>query len=226
MKIHVVLGSIGAVVLLVLASFITVVGVQSSASPADAKSPLFEYKTKNAIQETFTECQYRFINRKNTLTIPLSTLENKEQFVLRFLQSIVQMDDATFNTLIAYCITHFNENKQVKPENVAKIITGLQSIRNDPKSFLDQLTNDSYDFDKNRRLNQQYTINGDWIPGCWLAAIFYMLFIYPVILAVTYILIKFISSNSDCFYSISTMCDTCPCYRVPGNKYIDDLEIG
>lgn len=136
------------------------------------------------------------------------------------------MDDATFNKLIAYCITHFNENNQVKPGNVAKIITGLQSIRNDPNFFVDQITNDSYDFNKNHKLNQQYTINGEWIPGCWLAAIFYMLFIYPVLLAVTYVLIKFISSNSDCFYSISTMCDTCPCYRVPGNKYIDDLEIG
>jgi hypothetical protein len=226
LKRQVVLGSFGVVVLLVLTSFVNVVGVQSASSSAGTKSPLFEYKTKNAVHKTFSECQYRFIGRKSTVAIPLSPLENKEQFVLRFLQSIVQMDDATFNKLIAYCITHFNENKNVKSENIAKIITGLQGIRNNPESFFNQITNGSYDIDKDHGFNQQYTINGDWIPGCWLAVIFYMLFIYPILLAVTFVLIKFLSANSDCFYSISTMCDTCPCYRVLGNKYLDDLNIG
>jgi hypothetical protein len=217
------LGSIGAVVILILVSFTNVVGIQSTTSDSVKNSPLFEYRTKKAIHETFTTCHYQYISMNNLLNIPLSTPDQRVQFVMRFVQIIVQMDETSFNTLIAYCVNHFNQNNKVKHTNIAEIITGLKTIRKNPEYIVHQIVTNSRAINNNYDVSQQYTINGDWIPGCLLAAIFYMLFIYPVLLAVTSIFI-IISARNDCFYSIGTGCNACPCYRVQVNRYLYELD--
>jgi len=224
MKMKILLGNIGAVAILILVSFTNAVGVQSTSSDSVKNSPLFEYKTKKAINETFTTCHYQYISMNNELNIPLSAPDQRLQFILRFIQSIVQMDETTFNTLIAYCINHFNQNNKIKHTNLAEIITGLKNIRKNPDYIIHQIANISSTIGNNYEIrSQQYTINGDWIPGCLLAVIFYMLFIYPILLAVTTLFI-IISARNDCFYSIGTGCNACPCYRIQVNKYLYELD--
>jgi hypothetical protein len=221
MNTKILVGSIGAVVILILVSFTTVVGVQSTPSGSMNISPLFEYRTKNAIKKTQDVFHSRYIGMGDGINIPLSGKDERVKLVLTFIENIIQMDENTFSTLLVYCINHLTKDSTFKNTNIAEIISGLRNLRKNPESILSQITNTSSGSNNNYEIRpQQYTVTGSWIPGCLLAAIFYMLFIYPII--VTFFLI---TAWRNCLQSIGTNCNNCPCYRVQVNKYLYDLDI-
>jgi hypothetical protein len=220
MNIKILVGSVGTVAILILVSFTSVVSVQSITPGRVNDSPLFEYRTTRAIKKTPDTMQCRYIGMGRTFFAPFSTPDNREQIVMKFIDCIVRMDDHTFDVLIMYCINHLTKDGKGKTINIAAMVSGLRNLRSNPESLIDQITNKMNTGAAKYEIRpQQYTLYGDWIPGCLLAAIFYMLFIYPII--VTFILI---SAWKDCFYSFGTGCDMCPCYRVQINKYFSGLD--
>lgn len=224
MKIKLLLGSIGTVVILILVSFTNVVGLQSQSSESVINSPLFEYRTKKAINDTISIYHYQYITMNNILTIPLSAPDQRVQFVLRFVQSIVQMDDTTFNELLTYSITYLNKDNKIRQTNIAEIITGLKNIRRNPEYIIHQIANQTCAIDNNCNTNQQYTIDAEWIPGCLLAVIIELLIYVFVIYPIAFIFL-FITAMKDCFHSINTEVNCCPCYRVHLNKYLYKLDV-
>ena len=220
MKIKLLLGSIGAVIILILVSWTNVVGVQSQSSESVKNSPLFDYRTKKATKVTPDSYRCRYIGMENTFNIPLLAPDQKEQIVLTFIQNIVRMDESTFNKLITYCINRLVKDDKIKNSNIAEMLSDLQKIRKNPEYIFDQITNKSSAIERNDEIRpQQYTIDSDWKPGCLLSIIFYMIFIYPILVIFVYI-----SALQDCFHSVGTNCEDCPCYRLQMNRYLYDLD--
>jgi hypothetical protein len=157
----------------------------------------------------------------NPYNIHFLALDKREQLIITFIQSIVQMDEMTFNSLLTYCINRLvNENK-IKNTNIAEMISGLKNIRKNPKYIINQIANKSNAIGSDREIKpQQYTIDSDWTPGCLLSIIFYMLFIYPILVVFIYI-----SAWKDCFHSFGTNCEACPCYKLQVNRYLYDLDM-
>jgi len=221
MKIKVLLGCLGAVTLLILVSFTNVIGVQPTNAKSANDSPLFAYRTTKAIEKTSDAFQYNYIGKGKVFHIPISTLANKEKLILKIIGNILAMDDSAFNTLLAYCSNRLTRDPTMSKSNIANIVLGLQNLRKNPEHILDQIINKSSGASKKYDIrSQQYTMFGDWIPGCLLAAIFYMIFIFPIL-----VLLVFFSAWQDCFQSIGTNCDDCPCYRVQINRYLYDLDV-
>lgn len=223
MKTKILLGSIGASVILILVSFTNVVGIQSIPIDSVNISPLFEYRTKKAINETHTPYHYQYIGMKNRWNISLAAPDQKRRLVLTFIESIIQMDETTFNTLIAYCINNLNKNNKMDHANIAEIITGLKNIRKNPEYIINQIANKSYAMNNNYDI-QQYTIDASWIPGCLLVfiidVIFFIFVVYPIA-----IIFLFITAMKGCLNSIGTEVNCCPCYRVQLNRYLYDLDL-
>ncbi len=221
MKTKILLGSIGAVVILVLASFTTVIGFQSSSSRQPENSPLFDYRTKKAIKATPETVLSNYVGRGSKFAVPLTPVNQKERIVIKFVESIIHMDDSSFDALVSDCVNHLVGDKKVKTSNIAEVISGLRSIRENPASFINQIADASKRDETNYEVRpQQYTMTGDWVPGCLLAMILYMVFVYPILVALV-----LISAYLDCLYSASTGCENCPCYRVPVSRLFSDLYL-
>ena len=124
------LGSILAVVLLVLVSFTGVVGFQSVKSDSAINSPLFNVRSKRAIdKESKNTLTTNYIGKQNKVVIPF-LIPTRATMIKTIIERIKEIDDSAFNQIILYVIyasdTDFTESGKLPPEIVEaiKIIRG------------------------------------------------------------------------------------------------------
>ena len=95
------LGSIIAVIILVLVSFTGVVGYQTTKSSTIAKaSPLFNVRTSRAIDEENKDLTCDYVGKGKEINILLPARNSKVELFDRFSNVIRAMDDKSFDRFV------------------------------------------------------------------------------------------------------------------------------
>ncbi|UCF12922.1 MAG: hypothetical protein JSW06_01360 [Thermoplasmatales archaeon] len=128
-----IIGSIGAVVILVLMSFTGVVGYQTTSSTIAKASPLFKVRTNRAIGEESKILNAKYVGKGNTLPFPKR--DDKAIMVQNVIDSIRNMDDEILEKLIAYIINYARKDNRFDGINPDRIREVLYLIRNNDESL-------------------------------------------------------------------------------------------
>jgi len=168
MKIKLLLGSIGAVVILILVSFTNVVGIQSTTSGAVNQSPLFSISTNKANNENNRGITSNYLGKGlNAIQFPLR--DNRTELIQKVIEIIEKTDEKAMFAFIAINIARMNIGNQRKDISILEISTALNQL----KSNRDILTNYINDI-KNNNAPKPFTFAGQgcqWRPGGWLIEI-------------------------------------------------------
>ena len=128
------IGSIIAVVILILVSFTGVVGYQTTKSSAIARaSPLFSVRSSRAIDEESKEftCDYVGKGEDTKLSFLISNSRNTQ--IKRIIDKINGMDDKTFTKFVKLFVYQLNNKNKMKDINNNAIIDELFQIKANPK---------------------------------------------------------------------------------------------
>ena len=212
------IGNIIAVVILVLVSFTGVVGYQTTKSSTIARaSPLFSVRSKRAIDRDSRDLACDYVGKGEVNKILLPSPDGRITLIRKFIDKIAMMDDKTFIWFLSSILNRINLNDRIRDENFIEFMLSLQYLKNNPEDMKEYLFNinsepdDRYIFER-----QDYTLSGEWIPRCLIEFIFFILL--DIIGIIIFPFAVLISAMRDCFYSIDTMCEECPCFR-PQSKY-------
>jgi hypothetical protein len=140
------MGSIIAVSLLIGVSFTSVVGVNSVES--DVKiSPLFNIRSRRAINQDGKGFTTDYVGKGEEIIIPLSDRNNIEVFIVKIIDRISKMDDKTINKFIFFAINKIKHSNNSDQMYIDELLTALPQIRENPKeldNFIYTDTNNSF----------------------------------------------------------------------------------
>ena len=174
------LGSIIAVVILVLVSFTGVVGHQTTTNTFARASPLFSVRSKRAIDEASRDLTCNYVGKGREIALLLPKRESRNVLIQKVIDIISKRDDKELNRLIElvknklFYIKSFNENER------AKIINIFHHIRNNSQV----LTNNDNALNVNSPLFIGLTVNGNWKVGCMFRLALGFSFIIALILVI------------------------------------------
>ncbi len=155
------IGSIIAVVILILVSFTGVVGYQTTKSSTIAKaSPLFTVRSSRAIDEDSKDftCDYVGKDEETAIRFPIS--DNRNVLLQNVINIINKMDDEIFNRFVGVVTRHPNTGDKNDEGNVYEI---LQIIKETP-DFIDSSTKHN---DEHRVLDI-WSIYLPYFPICYM----------------------------------------------------------
>jgi hypothetical protein len=213
MKIKVLLGSLGAVAILILVSFTNVVGIQSTTSDSINDSPLFSIRTNKATNnENNRVLTSNYLGKGfNVLSFPCR--DTNAELIQKFIDRIRTMDDDTFYRFIDYAVNQINHNPKLKNINSQGVIAVLYQLKNNQHI----LPNQNIELDE----------KANWLPStgtneviCLIENIITFI-IWSIFYAFEIILdgLNSILKKENCF-SFMTGCTECPEFQGQANRYL------
>jgi len=131
MKKKILLGSIVAIVIIILASYTSVVGFQKSNDDAVRFSPLFRIRGKRAIDTNNDDIlTSEYLGKEKDVDIHLPERNSQYVLVQKVLDGIGRMDNTTFDRFVALVINRFQAKN-----NIDDIKTTLYEIRHSTNEF-------------------------------------------------------------------------------------------
>ena len=191
MKNKILIGSIVAALLLVLVSFTSVIGFQSSRYNSAVNSPLFKIRTQMVLDTESKDviCDYIGKGEESILSIP--TRNEKTELVQKFIDRIRKMDDITFNKFIGLVVNRLQQENNINENDINEIITSLKQLRNAPMIPENYLMTKKIEF-KNRLPTGGFTMQCETFCGgpcntlktspvaCFLLMVVFLPIIIPV----------------------------------------------
>ena len=105
------IGSIIAVVILVMVSFTGVVGYQTTKSSTIARaSPLFSVRSSRAIDEESKELSCEYVGKGKPTLITIPKRDDKTALNQKVLEMICAMDDITFNKFMNLVVNKIQQS--------------------------------------------------------------------------------------------------------------------
>ena len=128
------LSCIGATVIVVLASFTSVVGEEQTRNLSDGKdSPLFSIRTRRATNNpNSVVATSRYIGKGKTIALPLPSITDTQSLYLKAIDRISKMDDASFNEFLGAVIQKLHDSNKIKEEDLPKIEKLFHILRENP----------------------------------------------------------------------------------------------
>ena len=127
------LGCIGAIVIIMLASFSSVIGEQTRNSSEMKDSPLFHIRTLRATDNPNGEAiTTDYIGKGKSITLPLSTHSNTQLFFRKAIESINKIDEASFNNFLETAVNKLRESEMVNKEDIPKLEELFHFLRKNP----------------------------------------------------------------------------------------------
>lgn len=165
MKNKILLGSIIAIVIIILASYTSVVGFQSTQTSKVGLSPLFRIRSKKAIDTKYKDIiTSDYIGKGNEDNLQIPTRDNQDTLIQRVIDRIKGMDEKSFDRFVLLLINRFQQEIEARNIDIGRLITILNEIRTD-KSIINVVDG-----------NEPPTLFGCikitlniWLPGCILA---------------------------------------------------------
>lgn len=179
-----IVGSICAVILVVLCSLSHVVGYQSMQSNSNTESPLFNVRTQRAThqQQNLLTSQYLGKEKENLLRF-LGRNNRNDELLKKVIEIINKMDTKTFKRFIEVCTKKIEQDNTINIINldeisqafyqVGEILEEDVDIGNSKNNLLQ--TDTSY-----IRTCGGLSICYDWSPGCILKSIILRIISYLV----------------------------------------------
>ncbi len=167
------IGSIIAVVILILVSFTSVVGYNRIES--DKKiSPLFNIRSKRAIKENYQGFTCEYVGKGEEIRISIPKIDNKIAIIQEVIERISKMDDESYDRFISLVINFIKKNNKFEEIDEIKVVNALNQVRckqevDTPISLRnwDECTNDV-----------PCTIGG-WHFGCHLYWFLWLIIVIP-----------------------------------------------
>ena len=125
------LGSILSVVILILVSFTSVIGYQSTSNTK--VSPLFNIRTSRAIDEKSEELSCEYVGKGEEYRLSIPKWNSRELLYQQVIDYIHKMDDVAFNKFISLVIYKIQHSSEFKDVNIEKIIIIFNQLRNQPE---------------------------------------------------------------------------------------------
>jgi len=133
MKKKILIGSIIAVVILVLVSFTGVFGYQTTKSFTIARaSPLFSIRTSRAIDKESKDLTCDYVGKGEEINIPLPKLDYRKELLHMFIEKIIRMDDTSFDKFIGLAVISLQKEHNIKDEAINEIVMIFEQLRNEP----------------------------------------------------------------------------------------------
>ena len=130
----IILGSIIAVVLITLTSITPVLGLQTNKTSSSVASPLFSIRTERAIRrESQNALTSNYIGKESRVRIPL-TFHTRATISRNIIQRIKEIDDKTFDKLLAYITQETHNSDDLPPE----ILQAVYIIREETEKAMQQ----------------------------------------------------------------------------------------
>ena len=181
MKKKILIGSIIAVVILVLVSFTSVVGYNSVKSDSKIASPLFGIRTNRAINKEQNAVTSHYIGKGKAINILLHKRNDKAEWVENFANLVKRMDEKSLDIVADIYINELESNENIDHIDSNYIRDAIYFISKNPeisKSFLLQ--------EKEKSDSNDYTYGNPTRIGCIFSLIIEA-FIY-MILGILFIL--------------------------------------
>ncbi len=192
------LGSIIAVVILVLVSFTGVVGFQSVKSSSIARaSPLFSVRSKRAIGQEQKDITTDYLGHGEETDIQFSSRIERAEQVQKAVNIISKMSDRAFSNLVARIILNLKNREQMTDKEISNALKDIQHIRENPNSMK------YYDTENVHRDETSGYSLCRWFPGCS---------ILDILFRIVASIIGFITSLFNCYPPTSVAaCPTVGC---------------
>jgi len=160
MEKRILIGSIIAVVLLVLVSFTSVVGYSSVKSDSKIESPLFGIRTNKAINNKQDAVTSDYIGKGKAINILLPKRNDKALLIEKFVNFIQRMDEKSFNKLLSI----ISKDDRIKKYDILEQKELLNRIRNNEKVMNQLLAENNAEC-----LTSGCIASWDyWSPGCYI----------------------------------------------------------
>jgi hypothetical protein len=200
-KKKIIIGCIGAVVLLVLGSLSNVVGYQSVKSTGVNDSPLFQTRTQKATNQQQNTLTSQYLGMGNGNILQFSFRDNRTDLLKKVSIFFKNMDNKTFNIFTNIYLYQLQKKGEVTDVNREKIAEALRQFRDSsvrPIIYNNIEVND---------MTWRDTPTLCWFPGCQLYILFLVIFI-----TVMFSLISVVLGETSCITCISH------CTNIPDMK--------
>jgi hypothetical protein len=175
----IIIGSIGATLLILLTSYTMVIG-QQAINKTTENSPLFAIRIQKSINGDKKSVSSYYLGKGKDCKISLINRDTKIELFQKIIEKISKMNDAQL-TELAFLIY---SNKIVK-ENTQQILRVLYQLKNNPneiKKELSMIPNDTSHITRSCTPSVFYDCSlpsSQWFPGCialWIAVLLWIPF--------------------------------------------------
>jgi len=127
------MGSILAVVILILVSFTGVVGYQTTKSSTITKaSPLFTVRSSRAIDEESKDLTCDYVGKEEKCLLSIPKLDSKNIQYQKGIDIIQNMDDKSFDRFVDLAIKILNSKHDLQEYKTVEIIQVINQYRDNP----------------------------------------------------------------------------------------------
>ena len=134
----IVIGSVMAVILLILVSFTNVVGFKNYESNSKINSPLFGIRTKKAIDEERIDLTCDYLDKGKESDIHLPDRDSNSYYIRKIIKKISNMNDKSILLSVQQMYQTF-QDKLEDNEKYHNLIFELSQIKNNPEEFVNNL---------------------------------------------------------------------------------------
>lgn len=144
MKKKLIFGCVGAAILIVFASFNSVVSVQTIDSTTK-ESPLFGLRTRRVLSRLSDKLTtYDYVGRGKLSTIVFPRLNDKQLLLDKVIDKLGKMNDEEFNNFVNLFIRHASKDNVVKEGDISKAVDSLNYLRDNPEELKEAGSTDLY----------------------------------------------------------------------------------
>jgi hypothetical protein len=191
--------SLCAVVLLVLASLSNVVGYQSVKSTAVNDSPLFQTRTQRATNQQQNSITSQYLGMRKDILWQFPMRDNRTEQLRKVIDVIRKMGDKTFAQFTELCIQKARQDDTLRDLNRYEIVQALLLLKTNPEAIIN-----SYTIRNNQdSLRTEFTQCGEptwcvWGPGCLLVYLFLLPFLLlEIIINVIYAILTIVLTTAN-----------------------------
>ena len=162
------IGSIIAVVILVLVSFTGVVGYQTTKSSTIARaSPLFSVRSSRAIDGKSKEFTCDYIGKGETTLLAIPKKHQYDMLISKFNHRFKNMDDEEFDRFIINYITNIAKDYKLDKNGIGLLVDIIKSSRYNP-NIVKYILNPN----NKTQIDHNTIKEPDWLPGLCLLLYF------------------------------------------------------
>lgn len=161
MNTKILVGSIGAVVILILVSFTNVVGVQSTTSSSKKESPLFNVRLKRAINEGSKDILTSdYLGKGAEIIISFPPRDNQIYLFQEIIDKIREMNDREFSAFKQIIIRYLIKEKLIQYKNGSRVVYLFNQIEYNTDEINQYIAKRTKD--PPTRIEYCWTVPGAW----------------------------------------------------------------
>jgi hypothetical protein len=195
------IGSIFAVIILVVASLSPVIGFQTVKSNSNPVSPLFNIRTKRALGEESSDvvtCDYVGKGKASSISFP--TRDNKIVLLQKLVHILSTLSDTMFGRFVSLFFNWLVAHDKIEENDKSEAIAAFQYMRDNPEEITGYIIGGEEAYVLAEPASEPTVYN--WEFGCWIIFILKLLssiIIFPFVMIELIVFFLFINTHPTVF---------------------------